>query len=115
MTKLEEHWIKKERYTELRQILDLPVMQEALALIEETAKPNTAGDLTLIGSMPAPEAAFHISRVHFTQSGVQSAMTKLRSLAHPPRAPKEVSTEGQEPYDSINKDNYEEYLNPTAA
>lgn len=101
MTKIDQ-WIKGERWNELQQVMELPVVQAALEIVEQMAKPNAAINLGEIRNLPAPEASFHFNRILNTQAGIQAAVDKFRSLAHPVR-PKEPD-KTPAPFDHIKPD-----------
>lgn len=84
MTKLHESWNKGERYAEFAQVLELPVMREALAVLEYDAKPNSAANALVVRGLSAKDAAFRLSCIANTQAGIQATVDKLRSLGRAP-------------------------------
>jgi len=83
MTKLEEllrDWNSSEDCNALQQVMALPVMQKALAIVAEDAKPSAPKNNAWIKGMPANDAQFHLARIFDMQTGIQSALDRLRGL-----------------------------------
>lgn len=67
----------------LAQILNDPVMMEALAIIEEKTEPNDSV-IPLIVRDQGAQASFAISMIHAAQAGQRRVLRSLRNLAHKP-------------------------------
>lgn len=109
MTKLEE-WIAQKKWQEWQKVLEIPIVQEALALLEDDARPNAAVNTALVKETDAASGAFRMAVCAATQAGIQAAIFRLRRLGRP--MDKKVGEAPAEPYDHINEHNYQEYLQP---
>lgn len=67
----------------LAQLLNDPVMVEALAIIEEKTEPNDSV-IPLIVRDHGAQASFAISMIHAAQAGQRRVLRSLRNLAHKP-------------------------------
>lgn len=108
MTPLQK-WQKEEKFKEFEILLKHPLMQEALALVEELAKPDSGAALKVAMASSAPDAAHRVSAIHHTKSGIQTAIDELRKLGRVPftrEAPAHA-----EPFAHINE-KYLERPNP---
>jgi hypothetical protein len=109
MSKLQTRWIKGERWTELQQVLALPVMQEALAIIREQAQPNSVANAKVVRGLNASDGAFRLASISNVQAGMIAALDRLEVLASPvPEKPQPVQV--PEPYGYINEENFEQHL-----
>lgn len=105
MSSLQDRWIKGERWNEFAQVLALPVVQDALAIIEEQAKPNAPANAHRIHGLAAPEAAFTLVGTLNIQAGMQAAVDRFRALAKTYTAPTGPAV--QEPYGHVNEKYFE--------
>lgn len=106
----QEHWIKTEKWQELAQILDLPIVQQALAIIEDEAKPNAPANGMAVQGLNAVDAAFVLTGRLNIQAGIQSAVDRLRTLGRPPKVI--TKQESPVPFEHITDKNYEQHLQP---
>lgn len=67
----------------LAQLLNDPVMVEALAIIDEKTEPNDSV-IPLIVKDHGAQASFAISMIHAAQAGQRRVLRSLRNLAHKP-------------------------------
>jgi hypothetical protein len=74
---------KGDSQARLAQLLNDPVMVEALAIIEEKTEPNDSV-IPLIVKDHGAQASFAISMIHAAQAGQRRVLRSLRNLAHKP-------------------------------
>lgn len=82
MSKL-ELWIKTEKYADFSQVLGLPIMQEALAILQEDAMAHPKAGTAIVNAASTQEAMMRVTAMHFTQAGISQAIEKLRTLGKP--------------------------------
>lgn len=108
MSKLTD-WNKQARWNDWQKVLEMPIVQEALAVIEEEAAPNAFIINKLAGeTTDANAGAFKVAIVSASQAGQQAAVRRLRLLGRPP--PQRPEKQQAEPYSYITEENYEQYL-----
>jgi hypothetical protein len=111
MTKFQE-WIKESKWNEFAKVLELPIVQEALEVLEESAKPNASVATSIVREAQSAELAqFQLSFQHACSSGQQQAVNFLRRIGRPIEPKDDKSRTPQNaPYDWINESNYEQFL-----
>lgn len=75
-----ERWIKNGNPPLLAELLNQPVMRDALEILDEIAQPNDSALLTLAKRL-GDSAPFAISMTHATQAGERRMLKTLRYLA----------------------------------
>lgn len=109
MSKLQDRWIRGERWTELQQVMAFPVLQEALAIIREQAQPNAVANAKVVQGLNATDGAFRLASIANVQAGMLAALDRLEVLASPvPERKQPVQI--PEPYGYINEKNFEDHL-----
>lgn len=85
-TKLIERWHKSGRHEALRDLLNNPVVQDALAIITEEAQPKPRILAAVAAGKNAEDAAFQLSVATALQAGLRSAVDRLNYLATVPES-----------------------------
>ena len=94
-------WNKEEHFKEFEALLKHPLMVEALAILEDKAKPDTdvASHITMGAS--AIDAAHRVAALHHNKAGIQSAVNTFRSLGRIPS--NREKTQMPEPFHHITE------------
>lgn len=99
--KLLDRWHKEEgRHAAFRKLLEDPLMQDALEVIQAAAVPDTVGMESVLAKRSAEDANNVVSHALSVQAGIQRALNTLFQLAEP--APKK-GEQMPEPFEHVNE------------
>ena len=101
-----DRWHKEEgKHAALRELLQNPLLQEAIAIVQAEAMPDPTVAANTLRLRNFQDAGAVLSHMHAHKAGIQNALNRLHSLSQPP--PKSPAADLSDPYDYVN----EEYFN----
>jgi hypothetical protein len=108
-TQLIDRWFKDAgKHAALRELLDNPIMRDALEILRADAAPQPVTHQMLLQGVRGKDLAYATAQIHATQCGIQRALNRLQQLASP--LPQRDENPLEEPFAHVN----ETYFHPNA-